>query len=41
MAGYRTAGASGFGLGSALFRPGLTMSEVQARATAFVAAAKA
>lgn len=41
MAGYRTAGASGFGLGSALFRPGVPISEVRARATAFVAAAKA
>jgi 2-dehydro-3-deoxyphosphogalactonate aldolase len=38
MADYRAAGASGFGLGSALFQPGLTRSEVQARANAFVSA---
>lgn len=40
MAEYRSAGASGFGLGSALFHPGLTISEVKARAITFVAAAK-
>ena len=41
MADYRAAGASGFGLGSALFRPGLGTSELQTRATAFVAATMA
>jgi 2-dehydro-3-deoxyphosphogalactonate aldolase len=41
IADYRAAGASGFGLGSALFRPGLTPSEVQTRANAFVSAIKA
>jgi 2-dehydro-3-deoxyphosphogalactonate aldolase len=40
MAGYRTAGASGFGLGSALFHPGLPISDMKTRAAAFVAAAK-
>jgi len=40
MADYRAAGASGFGLGSALFHPGLTASEVKRRANAFVAAVK-
>jgi 2-dehydro-3-deoxyphosphogalactonate aldolase len=39
MADYRAAGASGFGLGSTLFHPGLATSEVQTRAKAFVAAA--
>jgi 2-dehydro-3-deoxyphosphogalactonate aldolase len=38
MADYRAAGASGFGLGSALFHPGLTTSEVRTRANAFVSA---
>jgi 2-dehydro-3-deoxyphosphogalactonate aldolase len=41
IADYRAAGASGFGLGSALFHPGVATSEVQARAAAFVAAVKA
>lgn len=40
IADYRAAGASGFGLGSALFHPGLTMPEMQARAKAFVSAIK-
>jgi 2-dehydro-3-deoxyphosphogalactonate aldolase len=40
MAEYRAAGASGFGLGSALFHPGLTTSELQTRASAFVSATK-
>lgn len=35
---WRAAGAAGFGLGSALYRPGLTAAEVDARARAFVAA---
>jgi 2-dehydro-3-deoxyphosphogalactonate aldolase len=38
MADYRAAGASGFGLGSALFHPGLTTAEVQTRAKAFASA---
>jgi 2-dehydro-3-deoxyphosphogalactonate aldolase len=38
MAPWREAGAAGFGLGSALYKPGLTASEVGARASAFVAA---
>jgi 2-dehydro-3-deoxyphosphogalactonate aldolase len=38
MAAWRKAGAAGFGLGSALYKPGLTASEVGERARAFVAA---
>ncbi|MEZ5658102.1 MAG: 2-dehydro-3-deoxy-6-phosphogalactonate aldolase [Burkholderiaceae bacterium] len=35
---YRRAGARGFGLGSALFKPGYSLSEIAERAAAFVAA---
>lgn len=38
MAPWRAAGAAGFGLGSALYQPGLSAAEVGARAQAFVAA---
>ena len=38
MAAYRAAGASGFGLGSALYRPGLSAAEVGVNAAAFVQA---
>lgn len=38
MAGYLAAGASGCGLGSALFAPDLTPAEVRERAQAFVGA---
>jgi 2-dehydro-3-deoxyphosphogalactonate aldolase len=38
MAGWRAAGASGFGLGSALYKPGMTPGEVAGRAAAFMAA---
>lgn len=38
MAAYVTAGANGFGLGSALYRPGLTVAQVKANAQAFVVA---
>jgi len=38
MAPYLAAGASGFGLGSALYRPGMTRAEVAATAGAFVRA---
>lgn len=38
MAVYRKAGASGFGLGSALYSPGLAADEVGLRAKAFVQA---
>ncbi|KPF61035.1 2-dehydro-3-deoxy-6-phosphogalactonate aldolase [beta proteobacterium AAP51] len=38
MAPYVRAGATGFGLGSALYSPGLTAAEVGARARAFVQA---
>lgn len=36
MAAYRTAGASGFGLGSALYAPGRLAQEVKIQAKAFV-----
>jgi 2-dehydro-3-deoxyphosphogalactonate aldolase len=36
MAAYVAAGARGFGLGSALFKPGMTPAEVGTRAAAFV-----
>jgi len=38
MAAYRAAGASGFGLGSALYKPGLDVAQLRANAAAFVAA---
>jgi 2-dehydro-3-deoxyphosphogalactonate aldolase len=38
MRAYRQAGAAGFGLGSALFRPGLDVATVRDNALAFVAA---
>jgi len=38
MAGYRAAGADGFGLGGALYRPGQGPAQVTAQARAFVAA---
>jgi 2-dehydro-3-deoxyphosphogalactonate aldolase len=41
MAAYAAAGASGFGLGSALYKPGLTVAQVKANAQAFVLAWRA
>ena len=38
MAPYHAVGAAGFGLGSALFKPGMTVDDVAARAEKFVAA---
>ena len=38
MAAYRAAGADGFGLGSALYQPGMGAAEVARRAAEFVAA---
>jgi len=38
MAAWRTAGASGFGLGSALYKPGLTTLQVRQAAESFIAA---
>jgi 2-dehydro-3-deoxyphosphogalactonate aldolase len=38
MAAYLGAGASGFGLGSALYAPGRSAAHVQTQATAFVQA---
>ena len=40
MQPWREAGAAGFGLGSALYKPGFTAAEVGERARAFVAAIK-
>lgn len=40
MAAYRAAGASGFGIGSALFKPGMSPAEVGAAAREFVAASR-
>lgn len=41
MAGYRQAGASGFGIGSSLYSPGLAPEQVGQRAAAFAAAWRA
>ncbi len=38
IAGYRAAGADGFGLGGALYRPGQTAREVAGQARTFIAA---
>jgi 2-dehydro-3-deoxyphosphogalactonate aldolase len=38
MAAYAAAGASGFGLGSALYRPGMDLAQLKANAEAFVQA---
>ncbi|HXP96983.1 MAG TPA: 2-dehydro-3-deoxy-6-phosphogalactonate aldolase, partial [Telmatospirillum sp.] len=38
LADYVAAGANGFGLGSSLYKPGLTASDVRVRARAFVEA---
>ena len=41
MTAYRAAGASGFGIGSALYRPGMALAEVAAQARRFAAAWRA
>jgi 2-dehydro-3-deoxyphosphogalactonate aldolase len=41
MAGYFEAGANGFGLGSALYKPGLSAGEVGENARGFIEALKA
>ena len=38
IAAYRAAGASGYGIGSALYKPGLSAEEVETRARSFVKA---
>ena len=38
MAGYVAAGASGFGIGSALYKPGVTAKEIAGRAASFTEA---
>jgi 2-dehydro-3-deoxyphosphogalactonate aldolase len=40
IAGYRAAGASAFGLGSALFTPGSSLDEIRRRALRFMAACR-
>jgi 2-dehydro-3-deoxyphosphogalactonate aldolase len=40
MAAYRQAGANGFGIGSALYKSGLTLDQVRQNAQRFVAATK-
>ncbi len=41
MAAYKAASADGFGIGSALYKPGMVLDELRLRAAAFVAAARA
>jgi 2-dehydro-3-deoxyphosphogalactonate aldolase len=41
MAAYVAAGAAGFGIGSALYKPGITLEEIRPRAEKFVAAWRA
>ena len=41
MAGYVAAGASGFGIGSALYKPGVDAAEIKRRAKAFSSALRA
>ena len=41
MAGYWGAGATGFGLGSALYKPGMSIEQVGLNAAAFIAAIEA
>jgi 2-dehydro-3-deoxyphosphogalactonate aldolase len=38
MGAYLAAGASGFGIGSALYKPGMTAAEVSENAMKFIAA---
>jgi 2-dehydro-3-deoxyphosphogalactonate aldolase len=40
LAAYAAAGANGFGLGSALYKPGMTVAQVKAHAQAFVVASR-
>ena len=40
VAAYRAAGADGFGIGSALYRPGMARDDLAQRAAAFVAAVR-
>jgi 2-dehydro-3-deoxyphosphogalactonate aldolase len=36
MAGYRAAGAAGFGIGSSLYKPGVSAAELKERADKFM-----
>ncbi|MBE0626532.1 MAG: 2-dehydro-3-deoxy-6-phosphogalactonate aldolase [Burkholderiales bacterium] len=40
MSGYLAAGASGFGIGSALYKPGVSAAQVRAQALRFIAACR-
>ena len=40
VAAYRAAGADGFGIGSALYKPGMSRDELAQKAAAFVAAVR-
>ncbi|MGH6891060.1 MAG: hypothetical protein ACREEP_02260 [Dongiaceae bacterium] len=40
LAAYRLAGADGFGIGSALYRPGMSPPELAQKATVFAAAVR-
>jgi 2-dehydro-3-deoxyphosphogalactonate aldolase len=40
VAAYRTAGANGFGIGSALYKPGMSRDELAQKAAAFVTAVR-
>ncbi|MBA4095544.1 MAG: 2-dehydro-3-deoxy-6-phosphogalactonate aldolase [Rhodospirillum sp.] len=40
VAAYRTAGANGFGIGSALYKPGMSRDELAQKAAAFVSAVR-
>jgi 2-dehydro-3-deoxyphosphogalactonate aldolase len=41
MAAFRAAGADGFGIGSALFQPGMAIASLRQNATQFVGAWRA
>ena len=41
MAAYRAAGAAGFGIGSALYKPGMAVAQVAQQALRFAAAWRA
>jgi len=40
MSSYLTAGATGFGIGSALYKPGMKATQVQANAMNFISACR-
>jgi 2-dehydro-3-deoxyphosphogalactonate aldolase len=40
MSSYLNAGATGFGIGSALYKPGMKATQVQANAMSFISACR-